>query len=311
MGIVVSWWYSRRMQIDKVLMSWGEVSAEARDLLKLGFVFMATGFMAMGVAYLVRIIVLRTMGEDAAGFYQSAWTLGGLYVGFILTAMGADFFPRLTAVAHDNPQCNRLVNEQAEVGLLLAGPGVLGTLTFAPLVIQLFYSARFGPAVEILRWICLGMVLRVASWPMSYAVLAKGARQVAFWTEVAANLMQVGLVWVCVLGFGLKGTGIAFFGGYVFYWFLMYAIVRRMSGFRWSAANKEIGVLYGVMIGVVFVAWYWLPRWALVVSGTGLALLAGIYSLKKLCALVPLERLPWPVQRIVVFLRLVSPGDDV
>ena len=91
--------------------------------------------------------------------------------------MGADFFPRLTAVAQDNSECNRLVNEQAEVGLLLAGPGVLGTLTFAPLVIQLFYSARFGPAVEILRWICLGMMLRVASWPMGYILLAKGARQ--------------------------------------------------------------------------------------------------------------------------------------
>jgi hypothetical protein len=34
------------------------------------------------------------------------------------------------------PECNRLVNEQAEVGLLLAGPGVIATLTFAPLVIQ-------------------------------------------------------------------------------------------------------------------------------------------------------------------------------
>ena len=148
-----------RCRLERVPMRWADISAEVSDLLKLGFVFMASGFMAMGVAYLVRIIVLRKMGEDAAGFYQSAWTLGGLYVGFILQAMGADFFPRLTAVAQDNRECNRLVNEQAEVGLLLAGPGVLGTLTFAPLVIQLFYSAKFGPAVEILRWICLGMIL--------------------------------------------------------------------------------------------------------------------------------------------------------
>ncbi len=306
-GIVVSWWYSRKTQVERVAMRWAEVSAEVSGLLKLGVVFMASGFMAMGVAYLVRIIVLRKMGEDAAGFYQSAWTLGGLYVGFILQAMGADFFPRLTAVAQDNPQCNRLVNEQAEVGLLLAGPGILGTLTFAPLVIQLFYSAKFGPAVEILRWICLGMILRVASWPMSYLILAKGARQIAFWTELAANALQVGLVWVCLLGFGLKGTGIAFFGGYVFFWLLMYGVVRSMSGFRWSAANKEIGLLYAVLIGVVFIAWYFLPRVLIFVGGSGIAMLAGIYSLKKLCALVPLERLPWPARRLIVLLRLAPP----
>ena len=102
--------------------------------------------------------------------------------------MGADFYPRLTAVASDNAECNRLVNEQAEIGLLLAGPGVLATLTFAPLVIALFYSAKFGPAVEILRWICLGMTLRVASWPMGFILLAKGARKTFFWSELLINL---------------------------------------------------------------------------------------------------------------------------
>ena len=62
MGIVVSWWYSRKMRVERVAMEWREVSAEVSGLLKLGFVFMASGFMTMGVAYLVRIIVLRKLG---------------------------------------------------------------------------------------------------------------------------------------------------------------------------------------------------------------------------------------------------------
>ena len=135
----------------------------------------------------------------------------------------------------------------------------------------------------------------------------------AFWTELVGNAVQVGLVWVCLLGFGLSGTGIAFFGGLVFFWLMMYAIVRSMSGFRWSAANKEIGLLYGVLIAVVFVAWYLQPRTLsplVFVSGSGvITLLAGIYSLKKLCALVPLERLPWLTRRLIVVLRLASPPD--
>jgi len=82
----------------------------------------------------------------------------------------------LTASANDNPACNRLVNEQTRVGLLLAGPGVLGTLTFAPVVIALFYSGKFGAAVGILRWICLGTTLQVITWPMSFIIVAKGSR---------------------------------------------------------------------------------------------------------------------------------------
>ena len=96
-----------------------------------------------------------------------------MYVGFILQAMGTDFYPRLVRAANNNPQCNRLVNEQAHVSLLLAGPGVIATLTFAPLVIALFYTAKFAEAVEILRWICLGIALRVITWPMGFIIVAK------------------------------------------------------------------------------------------------------------------------------------------
>ena len=48
--------------------------------------------------------------------------------------------PRLTAAAKDNSTCNRLVNEQTHVCILLAAPGVIATYTLAPFVITLFYS---------------------------------------------------------------------------------------------------------------------------------------------------------------------------
>ncbi len=151
-AMLCSWWYSRGIEIEKVHLTWRQVFQETSGLLRLGFVFMLVGIMGLGVPYLIRIKVLGDLGKDAAGFYQSAWMLGGLYVGVVLQAMGADFFPRLTAVAKDNAQCNRLVNEQAEISLLLAGPGIMGTLTFAGLVIHVFYSAKFDPALEILPW---------------------------------------------------------------------------------------------------------------------------------------------------------------
>ena len=45
---------------------------------------MTTGLMAMGVAYLIRTIVTHKLGVESMGYYQLAWVLGGLYVGFIL-----------------------------------------------------------------------------------------------------------------------------------------------------------------------------------------------------------------------------------
>src|SRR5581483_8800060 len=178
MTLLTSWWYSRKIEIQAASVSMQEATREVAALLKLRLAFMSSGLMTMGVAYVVRITVLREVGYEATGLYQSAWTLGGLYVGFILQAMGSDFYPRLTAVATDDAACNRLVNEQAEVGLLIAGPGVLATLTFAPLVLAVLYSTRFAGATEPLRWICLGMALRVVAFPLGYVILAKGIRSI-------------------------------------------------------------------------------------------------------------------------------------
>ncbi len=57
------------------------------------------------------------------------------------------FYPRLTGVAKDNVATNRMVNEQAQVSLLLAGPGVIATLTLAPLGDRFVLFAEFVAAV--------------------------------------------------------------------------------------------------------------------------------------------------------------------
>jgi PST family polysaccharide transporter len=305
MSIVTSWWYSRKVRIEPPTMTASEVWHEAASLLKLGFAFMAAGFLVMGAAYAVRMIVVRNIGLEAAGLYSAAWTLGGLYVGYILDAMGADFYPRLVHAAQDNAQCNRLVNEQTQVSLLLAGPGIIATLTFAPLVIALFYSAKFIGAVEILRWICLGMALRVITWPMGYMIVAKNRQLIFLGADLAWTVVSVGLAWLCVGHFGVAGAGIAFFGSYVFHAFMIYPIVRMLSGFRWSAVNRKTGLLFVSSIAAVFSSFYVLPPLAAAGFGMLAMMLSGFYSIGVLINVLSPDRIPQPVRRLLVWLRFL------
>lgn len=69
MSILTSWWYARKVQVERVKLSVREIVRESSGLLKLGLVFMASSLMVMGSAYLVRIILLRQLGFEAAGYY--------------------------------------------------------------------------------------------------------------------------------------------------------------------------------------------------------------------------------------------------
>jgi antigen flippase len=297
--LLVSWWYSRSIRPATVDMPMHEFGKETAGLLKLGFVFMISSFLTVGVAYAIRIIVLRHEGIAAAGLYQAAWSIGGLYAGFILQAMGTDFYPRLTAISQDNAACNRLVNEQTQVSILLAGPGVIATLTFAPLVMHLFYSSEFQAATDLLRWICLGMMLRIIAWPIGFIVLAKGEQAIYFWTDLAAAVVHLGLAWLLSARFGVTGAGAAFFGLYVWHSVLIYVIVSRLSGFRWSATNKRLGLIFLGTSALVFCATQTLPLWPATVLGCVAVLASGINSLKMLVGLVPAASLPGPVRGLM------------
>ncbi len=313
MSILTSWWYARKVKVPDVKMERGQFAQETRELLKMGVVFMSSGLMTAGVAYLVRVIITQQIDLDAAGYYQAAWGLGGFYVGYVVSAMGTDFYPRLTAAVNDRETCNRMVNEQTEVGVLLAGPGLIAMLTFSGLLMHLFYSKQFGDApvaVELLRWICLGMILRVASWPMGFVLLARGERKLYFWSEFLSNLMYVGFVWGGARVFGLKGVGVAFFAMYMVYWIGIYIVVRRLTGFRWSAANVRLACLFAPLVAALFISSYFLTPIGVMSLGTLAAAASGIYSLKTLCALIPLKKFPRMARNLLLFFRLLPSGTD-
>lgn len=272
-------------------------AGETAQLLRLGVAFMVSGFLTMGAAYAIRILILHEAGVDAAGLYQAAWALAGLYVGVVLQAMGTDFYPRLTAAAQDDAAVCRLVNEQTEVSLLLAGPGVLATITFAPVAVFAFYSQEFIPAADLLRWLCLGMMLRVVAWPMGFIIVAKGWQKLYIAVEIAATLVHVGATAILVPVVGPDGAGMAFAGLYAGHSVLVYLIARRRCGFRFSARNGWLVPLFGTGCAVAFAGFALMPFWWATATGTAITCLTGLMALNELRRMVPGPLLPARLRR--------------
>jgi PST family polysaccharide transporter len=221
---------------------------------------------------------------DAVGHYQAAWLISMQYIGFVLGAMGADYYPRLTGVIHDSVAATRLVNEQTEIALLLSAPVFIAMMALAPWAVQLLYSAAFAPAVELLRWQILGDVLKVASWPLGFLILAAGDGKTFFWTETAALILMGVLIVELAPLMGLRITGISFLVCYIFYLPLVYVLARRRLGFHWSdQVTRLLAPIFLLCVGAGVLAsttqWGWL-------AGCGIALCFGLYSLSRLSQII-------------------------
>lgn len=289
-GVLISWAFARKVRVEPIDVSLRDIRTEAGGLLKLGIAFAASGLMTVGALFLIRILVVRQEGVDGAGQFQAASALSMVYIGFILQAMGTDFYPRLAAASEDDKRCNQLVNEQAEVSMLLGLPGILATIALAPWVIQLFYSSKFDAAAVVLCWQAAGMLLRICSWPMGFIVMAKGRSAALVWTELAAHSTHVILAWIGLRTLGLPGVGMAFLAMYVFHWCMMYLVVRKMTGFSWSPTNTKLSVVALLATASAIAIRFGVSDpWA---TGIGclLALVVGCYCLAVLAELLGPEK---------------------
>jgi len=271
------WYVSRLAEVTSEDISIQEIAHQWQTLLRLGIPFMGASLVGSLVQLWIRVEVDSTLGVDSLGHFQAAWTISMQYIGFVLGAMGADYYPRLTGVINDRKAATRLVNEQTEIALLLSAPVFIAMIGLTPWVIHLLYSSAFQPAVEVLRWQILGDVLKVASWPLGFVILAAGAGKTFFWTESLALLLMGGLIAVFSPMVGLQITGVAFLVCYVVYLPLVYVLAKRRISFQWQPNVKRLILVifsFCVLVAILSTRYWWGAIVAIVLS-----LVFGLYSL--------------------------------
>lgn len=279
--VLTSWWYSQKMEIPRVEASWRESMVHVKPAVRLGIALMLGTIIIFGTSYLLRIIIIRLLGLEAAGQFQASSLLSSVYVGILFKAMGTDFYPRLSGISMNDKECRLLVNEQIEAGLMLAVPGVLFTLTFAPLVLLILYSRDFLPAIGILRWQILGVLLQVITWPMGYILRAKSSGGLFVFTELFNSVCYIGGAWLAVASYGLSGIGFAYFVYNLLYFIVIYVIVHKKFSFSFVHKSLRIIIMAVVLTSVAFITSYLVPAHYIPINSV-LIIIASVYSYKRL-----------------------------
>jgi O-antigen/teichoic acid export membrane protein len=238
--LVGSWYFARKIRIENVPVSKSTTLSEGREMLIMGFMISLSSLITIGASYIVRIFISKTGGVEQVGLYAAGFAIINTYVGLIFTAMGTDFYPRLSAVAHSNELCKQIINQQAEIAILILAPILIVFLVFIKWMVIILYSTKFVAVDTMIHWAALGMLFKAVSWSIGFVLLGKSDSKLFLWSELLANAY---ILLFNILGykyFGLEGMGISFLLGYFIYLIQVYLIARLKYNFSFIRSFYKI-----------------------------------------------------------------------
>ena len=137
-SLLGSWFYTRKLEIKPADVTFRKTFSEVKSMLVFGLVISITTLFSTVVSYLVRVVINKSGGLTDVGLYTAGFSIVTIYLGMIFSAMGTDYYPRLSEVSNDSLKSKELINQQAEVTILI----------LAPLLIVFFVFARLGVILQ-------------------------------------------------------------------------------------------------------------------------------------------------------------------
>ena len=245
-------WVFRNRDYPAVAVSHRDTFDMGKGFVRLG-IFMTLGnFATILASYAFNAWLNVNAGTEQVGFYQAGYTLINKYTGLILTALGMEYYPRLSQVADSRLRLRAFVSQEINVAIAIMAPVVALFILLREVVVWILYTPDFNGILTFVSWGMIGTVLRTASWCLAFTILAKGDGKTYLWTEAASAVINLVLNIVFYRWWGLTGLGIAFLVSYLLYT-LIVAVVYfkqyRLTVTRASLYNLlwTLAVAAGVM----------------------------------------------------------------
>jgi O-antigen/teichoic acid export membrane protein len=238
--------------------------------------------LSVGTSYIVRIFIGRTGSIADVGLYSAGFSIVTMYVGMIFNAMATDFYPRLSAVSHDNGLCRQVINQQAEIAILILAPILLVFLVFINSLVIMLYSNQFIAINNMILWAALGMFFRAIVWSIAFLFLAKSKIKIYFWTEFASTIYTLLLNLIGYKFYGLTGLGISFFISYLISMVQVFFISKMKFSFFFEKAFIKIFFYQFILNLIALVCVGTLPQPYPYLIGIPLIVLSFVFSFKAL-----------------------------
>ena len=281
-SLASSWFFVNKIKIEQIKVSNLRTIVEGKEMLTLGFMISLSGIITLGTSYIIRIFISHLNGIEQVGLYNAGFAIINTYVGLVFTAMGTDYFPRLSSVVHNNEKAIIIINQQAEIALLILSPILIIFLVFINKIIIILYSTKFIPVNDMILWAALGIFFKATSWSIAYMLLAKGDPKLYFWNELLSNFY---ILLLNIFGYyllGLTGLGISFMIGYIFYLLQMFFVSKIKYKFTFNREFYKIFITQFLLAIVCFILVRFSSYVYPYIFGSMIIIISSVYSYREL-----------------------------
>lgn len=281
-GLLISWQYSRKVKIEPVNMTYHETYVFGKKMVNLGLIMTLTGIIGYMTGYILNAFISRTGGVDQVGLYNAGWSIIGQSTGLVFAAMSIDYYPRLSAVNQQHSIVNNLVNQQAEMVLIILTPIIILLICTMPIIVHILYTSDFFGVISFANWTVLSIVLKGLVWPVGFIFPAKGDMKTFATIEIVAMIFNI---ITNVLGyylFGLEGLGVSFIINYLLGLALTLFMAYKKYGFRYNKSTLNRFIISSFCVTSVFLISYFIKRPGCYYYGAIVFTISAIYTLIEL-----------------------------
>lgn len=239
----VSLYFRSKIKVEPIQISWKDTYTVGKPIVQLGVSLTLVTILSSAVAYVLNTFITRTGSLSDLGLFNAGNTIVSSYVGMVFTAMSTDYFPRLAMVIQDDSKWKKLVNEQAELVLVILGIVLVLLISTTPILIRILLSKEFLASQEFIQFAIFSIPLKAIVWVLGYAILAKGNNKLYLTVEITANLIVLFFNILFYHNYGLTGLGVSLCVSYLISSICMVIILKAKYDFKFDFEVLKLTII--------------------------------------------------------------------
>jgi O-antigen/teichoic acid export membrane protein len=232
---LVSLYFRSKVRFTKANISWSETFSLGKPMVQLGLSLTLINLMTTAIAFILNAFISKNGNLSDLGLYNAGQAIVEGYVGMVFTAMATDYFPRLSGVISDDSKWKQLVNEQAELVIIILSIVLVLLISTTPILIRILLSKEFLASQDFILWAVLSIPLKGLVWVTGFVMLAKGDNKLFLIVELVTNAILLGLNLFFYKYYGLNGLGISIIISYFIFTVIMIWVLRTKYSFNFSS----------------------------------------------------------------------------